>query len=123
MTTATSLSVAIARSISHDEIVHVDLRDALYILAHEAVDAGDLDTAQTINAILDPESDEVDPYLATRKALRGLIDQMIHAATSDHDDVDSVENGDEVEVWGVDEDGDTYRVHIQMRGLMDACSI
>lgn len=122
MTTVASLSVAIARSISHDEIVHVDLPDALRILANEAVGADDLDTAETINAILDPESDEVDPNLATRRALRGLIEQMITAATVDHDDVDSVEDGDVYEVWGADEDGDTYRVYIQMRGLMDACA-
>lgn len=117
MTTVASLTVAIARSISHDEIVHVDLPDALRILAHDALAAGDLDACQTISAILDPESDEVDPNLATPDALSDLIEQMITAATMDHVDVDYVESDDVTEVWGETEDGDTYRVHIQHRGL------
>lgn len=121
MTTYSNMTDAIARSIAHNEIAHVDLTDALRIFRRAAISADDLDTAQTIEAILEPDSDEVDPVLASRKALRALIGQIVEASCADHTDVDSVENDDVYEVWGEDEAGDSYRVHIQMRGLMDGC--
>jgi len=117
MTTATSLSAAIVDSISLGGIARLSLPSALRSLATEARQHGDLATVQAVTSVLDPcgaDADDVD----IRETLRDLIGQIIAAATSDHDDVDSVENDDIVEVWGTDEDGDTYRVHIEMRGLM-----
>ena len=95
------LSDAIARSIRHDEIAHVDLGDLL-------------DREQT--AEYRTASNEWDMHAFggwRRHLVRGLLSRARHQGAHCYDAFDDVENNDTWEMWGTTEDGD-YRVHIRL---------
>ena len=85
---SSAVKEAIARSISHNEIVTLMMSDVV---------TGD-----------DEARAEWD-HQAYRDALR----EAAMDAAAVHGD-DSVANGDVVEMWGTDEDGDDFRVHFSL---------
>jgi hypothetical protein len=118
MTTSKTIIAAIARSISHNEIAHVDLSDQLALLRAEAIEAGDLDTAQACTAhrehmgVEDIEDGvDNDDGEQPQRRRRALVRQLVDAAAGVEGDV---ENGDVHEMWGVDDDGNEWRVHIRL---------
>ena len=92
------LTAAIARSIEHNEIVDVDLSD---LLTSEQTD--EYRTA----------ANEWD-LQAFRDFRRDLVETIIIDADAGLNDTDSVENGSTWEMWGTDDEGDSYRVHIRL---------
>lgn len=111
------IASAIARSISHCEIVHVDLSDLLRGLVQEAIEASDDETSEMAAACLaeiDGDADEdSDDGVPQAERVRKLCRQLIDNAQEDHRSTDDVQNGDVWEMWGDTEDGDDYRVHIR----------
>lgn len=112
-----NITQAIARSISHTEIVHVDLSDLLRGLIQEAIEAGDDGTAEMAAACLaeldGTADDDSDDGVPQAKRIRKLCRQLVDVAGADHCNCDDVKNGDRWELWGTTEDGD-YRVHIRL---------
>jgi hypothetical protein len=114
-----TISQAIDRSISHDEIVHVDLSDMAKALRSEAVGAGDTDMADLCAVVLDvlvgdgTVEEYEDGATTYPQAQRDVVRCLVDCGGMDAFDVDDVENGDVHEMWGTTEDGN-YRVHIRL---------
>ena len=94
----TVLTAAIVRSTEHNEIVDVDLSD---LLTNEQ-------TAEHNTA-----ANEWD-LQAFRDYRRDLVSAIIMEADAGMSDTDSVENGAVWEMWGTDDEGEDYRVHIRL---------
>jgi len=114
-----TITDAIARSISHTEIVYVDLSDLALALRAAAYSAGDTEMGDMCAVVMDvlrgngtieEYDDECTTYAeAQGDVMRCLLDcGGMHAV-----DCDDVKHNDVWEMWGTTEDGD-YRVHIRL---------
>jgi hypothetical protein len=115
-----TITEAIARSISHTEIVTVDLSDLAYGLRSQSVGAGDTDMADMCTVVIDvltgdgTAAEYEDGAIAYPEARDAVVRCLIDCGGMDATGTDDVENDDEWEMWGIDADGDSYRVHIRL---------
>jgi hypothetical protein len=94
--TSKTITEAIARSISHNEIVRVSLDDLL--TADERAQMNEACNEWDVQA-----------YNGHR---RDVVSAKMCEVQDTNTYCDSVENGDVVEMWGTTADGDDYCVHI-----------
>ena len=113
------LSDAIARSIRHDEIAHVDLSALALALRAEAYSAGDTEMGDMCAVVVDVlrgdgTVKEYDDGCTTYAEAQGDVMRCLLDCGGMHAvNCDDVENNDTWEMWGTTEDGD-YRVHIRL---------